>query len=263
MYAGWLSLTDYTLLTVGGPVWNDFANYIDMWSDPTFIESIWKTVRWTVSIVALQLLLALPVALFLNLRFKARGILRSIVFMPYVMPAAVVAVIWVYMFDSSFGVVNDLLQSLNLTDVNIAFLSSSTWSFWVLVLAMVWHGAPLMVIILLAALQSVRHDALEAAELDGAGRWKRFVHVVLPHLMPTIWLVVLLRTMWMAHHVETIALLTNGGPGTANYTMPMYSFGLATQDYDVAYGSAVAIVLSLMLLVLATIYIRNLERAKA
>lgn len=263
LYAAWLSFQDMNLLRANESQFVGLRNYVDAWHDDLFRLAVWKTIRWTVVIIALQMLIALPMALFLNMKFRGRSILRSIVLVPYVMPAAVVAVIWVYMFNANFGVVNRLLVDFGVLDGYRAWFSDSELSFGVLVLAMVWQGTPLMAVILLAALQALSREVYEAAQIDGANRWQRFRHVTLPQLMPTIWLLLLLRTMWMSQHVDLIFLLTNGGPGTANYTLSIYSFNLTIQEYKVAYASAIAIILSVILMLVGIFYLRLLERAKA
>jgi multiple sugar transport system permease protein len=116
-----------------------------------------------------------------------------------------------------------------------------------------------MVIVLLAVLQAIPGDLYEAAAIDGAGAWQAFRRITLPHLMPTILFLLLLRTIWMSNHIDMIFVTTRGGPGFANYTEAIYSFML-TGQFDIGYASAVAVVLAVLLLVASAAYVRHLAR---
>lgn len=256
-----VSLFDMNLLRLNAAEFIGLDNYVNLFRDEIFIGAMFRTLRWTVAIVAGQMALALPVALFLNLNFALRGVARTIVLLPYIIPSAVVAIIWIYMFDANFGVMNEILLRLGLIPSYLPWIADPTLSFIILVLAMIWWGMPFMAIMLLAALQSLDEQIFDAARIDGANVWQRFRYITLPQLMPTILVVLLLRTMWMSHHIDTIFLMTDGGPGIANYTMPIYSFMLTSTRFEVGYGSAVAVVLAIILLGAALGYIRSIEKS--
>lgn len=238
------------------------GNFEKLAQDQIFLQAVLKTLRWTATIVLAQMAIGLPVALLLNQKFPGRGLVRTIVLIPWVVPPAVTAVLWAYMFDANFGVMNEILVRLGLIRSYIAWSADATGSFFILVLAMVWTGFPFMAIMLLAALQSFSEDVFEAARIDGAGAWQSFRYITLPQLIPTILLLFLLRGMWLSHHVDIIYLITDGGPGIANYTMAVYSFKLTSIEFNVGYASAVAVVLALILLVAALVYIRYIEKSR-
>jgi multiple sugar transport system permease protein len=179
--------------------------------------------------------------------------------LPYIVPPAVTALLFLYMFDGSFGVANDILVRLGVLDHYVAFLSEPIDSFFVIAGAMIWSGMPLMAVVLLAALQTVPNELYEAASVDGANAWQRFRRITLPHLVPTIAFLLLLRTIWMSNHIDMIFIMTRGGPGFANYTEAVYSFML-TQQMQVGYSSAVAVALALLLMLAAIFYVRHLAR---
>jgi multiple sugar transport system permease protein len=131
-----------------------------------------------------------------------------------------------------------------------------------LVAAMAWTGFPFFAIVLLAALQAIPDDLYEAARVDGAGVWQRFRFITLPLLIPTILLVLLLRTIWLSQSVDLIYLMTGGGPGYFNYTVALYSFLLTYHQLELGYPSALAIILSVVLLALSGVYIHFIERAR-
>ena len=124
---------------------------------------------------------------------------------------------------------------------------------------MVWYGQPLMALILLAALQTIPPELYEAARVDGAGAWRTFWYITLPHLMPSILFLVLLRTIWMSNHIDMIFVMTGGGPGFSNYTEAVYSFKL-TNQFQIGYASAVAVVLAIILVAASALYVRHLAR---
>ena len=179
---------------------------------------------------------------------------------PYIIPPAVAALMWVYIFDGNFGVANDLLVRAGILDKYYSWLSEPTASFWIVVAAMVWAGTPLMAIIILAAMQAIPAELYEAARVDGANAWQRFWHVTLPQIMPTILFICLLRTIWMSNHIDMIYIMTRGGPGFANYTEAVYSF-MVTIRFEIGYSSAIAVVLAVILMAASAFYVRHLARS--
>jgi multiple sugar transport system permease protein len=237
LYAIWLAMTDASLLRLAKAQFIGAGNFIRLAGDSTFIDSLWRTLRWDLAVVLSELLIALPIALFLNLTFRGRGLVRVAMMIPYITPPAVVALLFAYMFDGNFGAVNDVLVKLGVLDRYVSWLSDPTGSFAVTVAAMVWYGQPLMALILLAALQTIP----------------------LPHLMPSILFLVLLRMIWMSNHIDMIFVLTQGGPGFSNYTAAVYSFKL-TNQFEIGYASAVAVVLTILLVAASAMYVRHLAR---
>jgi multiple sugar transport system permease protein len=260
LYAIQIAMTDATLLKLAQASFIGLGNLARMAGDKIFLQGLLYTVRWDTAVVLTQLAIALPIAVFLNLNFRGRGIVRAAVVVPYVVPPAVTALLWVYMFNGNFGVANDILVRLGILKHYMPWMSDPTGSFVVVVAAMVWAGQPLMAIILLAVLQAVPAELYEAAKVDGAGRWQRFRHITLPHLIPTILLLLLLRTIWMSNHIDLIFIMTSGGPGFSNYTGAVYSF-LLTNQLEVGYSSAVAVVLAVILVAVSSLYVRHLARS--
>lgn len=258
-----ISLMEMNLLRLAQAKFVGLANFQKLFLlDDVFAQSVWGTLRWTGVIVAGQMALGLPVALFLNLHFRWRGFARTVILTPWVVSPAVTAIIWIYLFDANFGVINEILVRLRILPAYFAWISDSNGSFFILVMAMIWTGFPFMAIMLLAALQALPEDVYEAARIDGAGFWQSFRFVTFPQLLPTILLLFLLRSMWLSHHVDVIFLVTGGGPGIANYTLPVYSFKLTSIQMNVGYASAVAVVLALILLLAAIVYTRYIEKTR-
>lgn len=260
LYAVWLAMTDAKLLTLARAQFVGLRNFARLFADPIFLGSLWRTLRWDVVVVGAEMLIAIPVALFLNLTFRGRGIVRASVLIPYIIPPAVTALMWVYIFDGNFGVFNDVLVRLGLLDQYFPFLSDPNGSFFITAFAMVWAGQPLVAIIILAVLQTVPGELYDAARVDGAGPFRQFWHVTLPHIAKTLIFLALIRTIWMSNHIDMIYIMTRGGPGFSNYTAAVYSFTL-TGQFEIAYGSAVAVTLAAILIFGAVFYIRYLARS--
>jgi multiple sugar transport system permease protein len=259
LYAVRLALTDASLLRLSQASFVGLRNFSRMVDDPIFVHGLWRTLRWDLTVVLAQLAIALPIALFLNCRFRGRSAVRAAVVVPYVVPPAVTALVWVYMFDGNFGVANDLMVRLGLLTQYVSWLSDPMGSFAVVAAAMVWAGQPLMAIVLLAVLQTIPGELYEASSVDGAGPWQRFRYITLPHLGPTILLLLLVRTIWMSNHIDLIFIMTRGGPGFSNYTEAVYSFMLTSQ-FEIGYSSAVAVALAVILVAASALYVRRLAR---
>jgi multiple sugar transport system permease protein len=259
LQAIYLSLTNASLLRLARAKFVGLQNFVRMANDPVFLDGLWRTLRWDVAVVGLELLIALPIALFLNLAFRGRGFVRAAIMVPYITPPAVVGLVFCFMFDGNYGVVNDLLVRIGVLDGYVAWLSDPEASFWVVVSAMVWYGQPLMALILLASLQTIPAELYEAADVDGAGPLARFWHITMPHIMPTILFLVLLRTIWMSNHIDMIFVMTTGGPGFSNYTEAVYSFQL-TNQFEIGYASAGAVVLAIILMTCSAFYVRHLAK---
>lgn len=258
--AVYLSMTDASLLRLARAKFIGAQNFVRMMGDQVFLDGLWRTLRWDLAVVSLELMIALPLALFLNQSFRGRGFVRAAMMVPYITPPAVVGLLFLFMFDGNFGVVNDLLVRIGVLDRYEAWMSNPTASFWIVVSAMVWYGTPLMALILLAALQTIPAELYEAAEVDGASRWAQFRSITIPHILPSILFLCLLRMIWMSNHIDMIYVMTTGGPGFTNHTEAIYSFSL-TNQFQIGYASAIAVVLAAILMVFSALYVRHLARS--
>lgn len=258
-----LSLLDIDLLKFNrGAEFIGLQNYTDAFQDEIFLDGLWRTLRWVAVVAGSQMLAALPIALFLNTKFAGRALVRAAVLIPYVVPAAVVAIIWRFMVDANFGVINDILLRIGIIDAYEAWMGQPNASFIVIAFAMIWAGFPFYAISLLAALQVISEDLYEAARIDGAGVWQQFRFITLPLIMPTILLLLLLRTIWLSHNVDLIFLMSEGGPGYNNYTVAIYSFILTWSRLEIGYPASLAIMLAIVLLIASAIYVALIERAR-
>ena len=255
-----LAMTNASLLRQARAQFIGLGNFVRMTGDAVFLEGLWRTLRWDLAVVLSELAIALPIALLLNLSFRGRGAVRAAMMVPYITPPAVIGLMFCYAVDGNFGVFNDILVRLGVLDRYYSWLSDPAASFWVVVSAMVWYGQPFLALILLAVRQTIPPELYEAARVDGANPWHMFRYITLPHLVPTILFLLLLRMIWMSNHIDMIFIMTQGGPGFSNYTEAVYSFKLTTQ-FEIGYASAVAVVLAVLLVIASVLYVRHLARS--
>jgi multiple sugar transport system permease protein len=223
--------------------------------DPLFWQSLGFTTRWVVTEVALQLVLGLALAVLVNETFVGRGVARALVFAPWAVSGVLTTGIWVLLYNPATGVPR-YLADLGIGQHGASPLADPHSVFPAAVLAELWRGVPFFAILLLADLQSVSAELYEAADLDGAGRLRRFRHVTLPHLRDAIVLSTLLRAVWEFNNVDLLYTLTGGGPANLTTTLPLYVANKAVNAHDFGYGSALTMVAFVVLLFFSLLYLR-------
>ncbi|MBX6322909.1 MAG: sugar ABC transporter permease, partial [Rhodospirillaceae bacterium] len=236
--------------------WVGFAHFVDLAHDPAFWHALINTVWWTGGSLALQFVLGLGLALVLNRPFAGRRLVQAVVFVPWAVPTFLSGLAWAWLFNPVIGPLPHWLFALGLLPEPYNILSDPAIAMWGPIVANVWFGIPFFAITLLAALQAIPQEYHEAAAIDGAGAWQRFVNVTLPFLAPAIAITVLLRTIWIANFADLIWVMTNGGPADATQTLATYIFATAYSKLDFGYASAVAAVLLLLLIAYAALLIR-------
>lgn len=254
------SLQHYNLREPDNVYFSGADNYVRAIQDGLFWRGFRATLIWVGTVLPLQFVLGMGTAILMNRAFPGRLVLRASVLLPWIVPSAVVALLWRWLFDGNLGVVNDMLLRLGLIETGIAWLSQPDSAMAVVVLAMTWHGMPFFALMLLAALQSVPEEMYEAAHLDGANAAQRFAHITWPSIIQTIRTTTLLRIIWLANSIEIIWIMTAGGPNFATTTLPVITFFEAMRGLDFGYASAVSILLTLLLLVVVMFYLRQMRK---
>jgi multiple sugar transport system permease protein len=244
----WMSLHDVVLFRPRLRPFVGLANYAAALADPVFWQSLTASLVWVIVSVGLQFALGLACALLLNRRFAWRGLARALIVVPWALPSVIIGLIWTWMLDFNLGLVNAVALRLHLLSAPIAFLSQPGTAFAAVVLAVVWQGFPFFAVTLLAGLQAIPGELYEAASLDGAGAAARFRHVTLPGLAAVMATALLLRMIWVANSLDLILVMTGGGPGTATQTLPLHAFLTAWSGGNYGQGSALAVILTLLLL---------------
>jgi multiple sugar transport system permease protein len=260
LQTAWMSLFDYSLLRPKERPFIGLGNFARAMSDEVFWISLWQSVIWITACVAGQLLLGLLTGVLLNRSFWWRGVARALVIIPWALPSVIIALMWSWMYDFNLGLINDLGLRLGLLAEPVPWLAQPRTAFWAVVLVLIWQGFPFFAIVVLAGLQSIPKDLYEAAAVDGATAWQGFVRITLPCLMPVLMTALLLRTIWVANSLDVILVMTGGGPGYATHTLPLYAFIKAYSSLEFGYGSALALILTVMLMGVVALYIWRLQR---
>ena len=229
-------------------------NYMAALGDKLFWKSLTKTIFWVVFGVGFQFFFGFVLALLLNQSFKGRGFIRAISLIPWVTPGVLIGLMWRWMYDGNFGVINDILNKLNLVDGNIAFLSSPDTAFASVIVTIVWQGIPFFALMILAGLQGIPAELYEAADMDGATAPQKLFKITIPSIKNTILITALLRIIWVANSVDVIFNMTEGGPAYATQTLSVYIFNEAN-TLDMGYASTMAILLALVLCSVAIPYL--------
>jgi multiple sugar transport system permease protein len=176
------------------------------------------------------------------------------------LPSVITALMWSWMYDYDLGVINDVLLRLHVIDAPIAWLARADTTLGAVILALVWQGFPFFAVMILAGLQTVPAELLEAAEIDGANAFQRLTKVILPSIAEVITTALLLRTIWVANSLDVILVMTGGGPGYTTYTVPLYAFLKAYTSMEFGYAAALALIMTAVLLLVITAYVRRAAR---
>lgn len=236
--------------------WIGLQNYIDiLFHDDLFWPSLKRTLLWVLFGVGFQFLFGFILALVLNQKFRFRGIVRAVSMVPWVMPGVLIGLIWRWLYDGDYGVINDLLIRMGFLDKGIAFLSRTDTTLPAAILSVVWQGIPFFALMILAALQGVSTDMYEAAEIDGANFFQRLFLITVPSIKNTLYVTVLLRIIWVTNSVDIIQNMTTGGPAYATQTVGIYVYQRA-RALNLGYASALAVIMTILLLVVAIPYLR-------
>jgi multiple sugar transport system permease protein len=244
----WVSLHDLVLFRPRSQPFVGLANYTRALADPVFWASLGNSLVWVGCGVSLQFSLGLAAALLLNRSFAWRGLARTLIVVPWALPSVIIGLIWTWMLDFNLGVLNQILVRLGVLSESIAWLAQPNTAMAAVILAVVWQGFPFFAVTLLAGLQSIPIDLYEAASIDGAGPFHRFRYVTLPGLAEVIATTLLLRMIWVSNSLDLILVMTGGGPGTATQTLPLHAFLTAWSGGNYGQGSALAVLLTLILL---------------
>jgi len=237
-------------------------NYAKILGQDGFGATLGRTVLWTAVSVALQIAIGLAFALLLNQRFRGRGFLRGLFLLPWVTPVVVISLIWKWILNDLYGVINHFLGQLNPEWSHLAWFSDQSLSLWSVIGVNIWRGVPFTMVIFLAGLQTVPRELSEAAVMDGASRRRVFWHVTLPHLRGVLLTVALIFTMFNFNNFDLIYLTTRGGPADATMTLPVKTYEEAFRALHVGVADAWAVLTLVSIAVIAGLYFAYMRRSE-
>jgi multiple sugar transport system permease protein len=243
-YTVWMSLHEFSF--GGTPKMTYGHNYVQMVQDAEFWNGLKITLELYVLSLVLQLVLGTYVAILLHTSKQLSGIVRTLMISPFVLPPVVVGMMWLVVLDPSIGAANYILTSFGLPRSD--WLASPQWVIPTVAFIDTWQWTPYVALIVLGGLQSLPPNVFEAAQIDGASRWKTFCRITLPLLMPTIVTAAILRSVDLLRFFDIIYITTQGGPGNASNTLNIYGFRKGFEFFEIGYASALMITLSAIVL---------------
>ena len=249
----WLSFHEMSLKRPqSGFPFIGLANYAKILTDSRAATDILFTLKFTVVTVVLEMFLGYSAALIMNRAFKGRGIVRAAILVPWAIPTSVSAMMWKFIYNDQYGMFNDLLYRFGVITKYKAWLSTSSGSFMALVITDVWKTAPYMALLILAGLQMIPGELYESAKLDGANALQRFWNITLPLSKRSLLVALLFRTLDAFRVFDLISVLTGGANGTES--IAVYAYKQLMTFLDFGYGSALAVLIFLIVFVISIIY---------
>lgn len=257
----WGLYISFTDKMIGGEAhFTGLSNYVKLLQNTGFHNAILNTVVYTFFSIMGKLVFGLMMALILNFEFKGRNLARALMIIPWTLPNIVAVLNWRWIFSDTGGVANFLLEKLGLIDSSLIWLGDSTLAMIAVLVANIWRGTPFFGISILARLQTIPKDYYEAAELDGAGTFRKFLYITLPSIMDVTLLTMLVSTIWTINEFESVWLLTGGGPSGATEVIGVFSYRTAMTNMQLGQAVAVSVLAMPVLLLLIGLVSRKMLR---
>jgi multiple sugar transport system permease protein len=254
IYAVYVGFTDAGIIGTEA----DFIgleNYATVLGDAEFRAAFGRSLIWAVGGAVVQTVLAFATALALNQAFRGRRFARTWIILSWIIPTIVIAILWRWMLNASYGIVNFFVTTVGISETPIDFLGSPKWALPTVIMINAWRWFPFLALLILAGLQSIPGELYEAARVDGANATQRFFNITMPQLQPVLYVVGLIGTLWAFNIFDVIWLLTQGGPSGATQTLPVMIYDRAFNGFAMGEASAISVLLCAFLLVFSVLYI--------
>ncbi len=255
----YLSLFSIYTPTLEGE-WVGFDNYAELLASGDFWSALKANVIWTVGTLVLQIVFGVGMALLLHQNLWFRSLARSLILFPYFVSTVVAVLIWRWLFNDLYGILNHMLMGAGVVDMPVDWLGTMPNAMISVIFVGAWKYFPFVVIAVLARLQTIPEPLYEAARIDGAGPIARFFDITLPQLRSVLVVIVMLRAIWDFKEFDLIYLMTGGGPVTATQTLPLLVYKEAFSLNEMGMASAYAVVMMLIMLTFMIVYIRGAAR---
>lgn len=255
--AFFISFTQWNLFNE--VTWVGLGNYLELAKDEIFAKVLGNTAYFVLASVPVQIVLALLCALVLNRGIKGQTFFRVVYFLPVVTSTIAAALVWAWLFNSNFGLINAGLSLVGVTDLP-KWMGSTRWAMPAIIIVSIWQNLGYAMVLFLAGLQNIGKDVHDAAALDGATGWDRFWHITLPLLSPTTFFVLVISIIGSFQVFELVLVMTKAGPANATNTLVYYIYQNGFQFYQMGYASAAAMVLFLIVLAFTLVQYRLQRR---
>ncbi|MCL6444712.1 MAG: sugar ABC transporter permease [Alicyclobacillus sp.] len=215
-------------------------NYAQAWSGAQFWHTVYNTIEFTVLSIVFQFTIGLGLALLFNRKFPGSKLLRSLILVPWLIPQLISGTIFKWMFDSTDGIVNQMLLSLHLIHQPVPWLLHGQLALIVIIVTNIWIGIPFNMVLIYSGLQDVPAEIYEAAQLDGASKWKTFLHITIPSVRTVFAIVLMLGLIYTLKVFDIVMTLTGGGPANSTQLLSTWSYTLSFTNLNFGQGAAVA-----------------------
>ncbi|MFJ4167173.1 carbohydrate ABC transporter permease [Microbacterium sp. NPDC089698] len=255
-----MAFLDYNLWDLTSTPFVGFDNFAKVLADPVFPTVAGNTVLWVIGSLVPQFVIGFLIALALRQRFRFRGVYQALVFFPWAVSGFLIGMLFRWMFNAEFGVINDLLMKAHLISAPLPWLADPKLAMFTVIVANIWYGVTFFAIMILAALQSVPEEVLEAASLDGAGKARQLFSIVIPYISTTLFLTVLLRVIWIFNFPDIIWAMTGGGPANRTHIITTWMINF-TQQGNYGTASALGLIVVAVLFVFCAFYLFAMRKA--
>lgn len=257
LYGVYISFFDTNLVNK----WN-FAGlryYLRALTDSSFLHSLWKTMVFTVTVVGGHFLFGFIFASILNLNIKFRTLFRGILILPWLFPDVVIAYLFKWILNTQGGIINELLMHYHVVSAPVGWLSTSATALPCVILVSIWKGYPLVMVQILAGIQTISTDMYEAAEIDGTNAWQRFCYITVPALKPILTTILILDTVWVFKQFTLIWLMTSGGPGSSTMVSAIEIYKNAFSYFKYGLASAQSVYVLVICYLIGVVFRRLLR----
>jgi multiple sugar transport system permease protein len=258
LFTVWMSAHDWNV--TGDHSFVGFSNYAKLATDERFLESVWRTFWFTLLATVIPIGLGVWAALVFHREFPFRGVLRTVFTMPMMATPVAVALVWTMMFHPQLGVLNYLLSLVGIPPFSWVYDPKTVIP--TLVLVEVWHWTPLVMLIVLGGLAGLPTDPYDSALIDGANRWQMFRYITWPLVLPYVMIALVIRTIDSLKVFDTIAVISQGGPGTASETLNYLLYLQAFQFYNIGYASAIVVIFFVIIIALSLVLLYLRQRTQ-
>jgi multiple sugar transport system permease protein len=248
-----MSATDRSLL--GGGKFIGMGNYIRIWNDAGFWRALLFTVRYTLILTPILMVLGFALALLVADNMLLKRLTRTVIFLPVVIGLGSSSLLWFWLFDEQVGLLNKLLVDLGVIAQPLVWFASADLGFWAVVISITWKVVGFGMVLFIASIQSIDREIMEAAVVDGAGYWTRVVHIVLPLSRRIIFLATLVSAIGSMLAFDQFYIMTSGGPRGQTFTAVYWIYQNSFVSFKLGYGAALSIVLTLVILIFSTLQI--------
>jgi multiple sugar transport system permease protein len=235
----WYSLTDARIGVPGNFV--GLNNFTANAQNGIFQQTLKNTFVYTGITTVFKLVLGMALALLMNMPFRGRNLVRAALLLPWIIPTALSTLAWLWIFDSTYGIISWMLKNAGLINRNVPFLGDPILAMGSVIVVNIWRGTPFFAISLLAGLQTIPQDLYEAAAIDGASAWQRFVRVTLPLIMPVLTVVTLFSIIWTFADFQLVYVLTRGGPTNSTHLLATLAYQIGMTAGELGNGAAISL----------------------